>query len=174
MYTSLMLEIVEVVPGFRPQWEAFVEMWSDEEYAPLYSAMGDLASYLVDCYEQGKTAEFPALFSLVETQYGTDDNELKTLVALGLLETMQSVASHRPFGFQVFREWLGPRTLVSWDEVDEGMRRVAEWTREQNRPRWWQFWRRWTDFNPKKALAEVESPELKRILEGEFRDLGDE
>lgn len=161
--------VLEAAPGFRPEWEAFLDRWSEEEYLPFYLGMAELAHYLVARYASGQTREFPALFHLVEEQFAENDAELENLIVVGLFEDVQNVASHREFGYQVFRKWLGPKSLAAWDEIDAGTKMVAKWASAQSRPRWWQFWRRWTDFNPDKALAMVENAELKKILEAEFR-----
>jgi hypothetical protein len=58
---------------------------------------------------------------------------------------------------------------VLWDEIAAYMIEVGGWT-AKNQPRWWQFWRRRT-FDPGKALAQVESPELKKIIEAEYRKM---
>jgi hypothetical protein len=52
--------------------------------------------------------------------------------------------------------------------VDEGMKRVAAWQQTQ-KPKWWQFWRKRRTFDAEKALSQVQSPELRKILEAEYR-----
>jgi hypothetical protein len=48
------------------------------------------------------------------------------------------------------------------------MQRVAAWTKKQ-KPKWWQFWRREKIFDFEKAPTQVQSPELRKIIESEFR-----
>jgi hypothetical protein len=62
-------------------------------------------------------------------------------IAIGLFEDIQNIASHREFGAEPFRKRLGARSLQIWDEVDEGMKRVAAWQKTQ-KPKWWQFWQK--------------------------------
>jgi hypothetical protein len=57
---------------------------------------------------------------------------------------------------------------MAWDEVDAGAKRIAAWA-ASNRPKWWQFWRRREAFNAERALEQVESPELRKIIESEYR-----
>jgi hypothetical protein len=158
--------IVATVPGFQTTWERFLSEWADEASLPWYIAMSELAHHVVESYARGTTAEFPKLFSAVERLLQGSDPELQGLISIGLFEDIQSIASHRTFGFGVFREWLGPASVVTWDEVDAGMRKVALWEQRQ-RPKWWQFWRR-RPFDAEKALSQVESPELRKILESTF------
>jgi len=89
---------------------------------------------------------------------------------VGLFEDIQNIASHRDFGATPFRQLLGPRSLVVWDEVDAHMKRVAAWG-ARNKPRWWQFWRRRRAFDAKQALEQVENPELKKIIEANYRKM---
>jgi hypothetical protein len=135
---------------------------------PWYLAVSELAHYVVESYERGITNEFPDLFSTVESLLGKSEPELENLIAVGLFEDIQNVASHRSFGAAPFRQWLGPRSLVVWEEVDAFAQRVGAW-KAQQKPRWWQFWRRRGGFDAAKALEQVESPELRRIIEAEYR-----
>jgi hypothetical protein len=48
------------------------------------------------------------------------------------------------------------------------MKRVAAWQQTQ-KPKWWQFWRIRKAFDAEKALFQVQSPELRKILEAEYR-----
>jgi hypothetical protein len=50
------------------------------------------------------------------------------------------------------------------------MQRVASWASEQ-KPRWWQFWRRRRSFNAERALSRVENPELRKIIEQSYRKI---
>lgn len=157
------------VPSFRPRWQQFLTEWQGEEI-PWYFAMGELAHYVVDEYESGATSQFAALFAAVESLYQTGDLEIQNLIWFGLFEGIQNIASHRPFGSAVFRPWLGPQSVVAWDGAESGARKIAAWTASQ-RPRWWQFWRRLRRFDPNVALAKVENPELRKIIEQAYRKM---
>ena len=160
--------IVAAVPGFRTSWEKFLEGSKGEERIPYYTGMSELAHYIVENYAKGATAEFPNLFATVESLLDKHDDDLEGLITVGLFEDIQNIASHRDFGFRVFRQWLGPRSLEVWKEVDAFTKRVAS-SQQRQRPRWWQFWRRRKIFDSEKALSEVESPELRRIIESMYR-----
>jgi len=160
-------ELVAAAPDFRNRWEGFLRKWEGEEAPPWFLGISELAHYVVENYAQGVTTEFPNLFSTVERLLQNADPELHNLIAAGLFEDIQNIASHRDFGATPFRRWLGPRSLVAWDEVDAGMKRVAVWA-ARNKPRWWQFWRR-RGFDARKALAQVENPEPRKIIEANFR-----
>lgn len=155
--------IITTVPGFRSRWEAFLNQWGDED-TPWYLAMGDLASYVVESYEDGHVAELRALFNAVETALVSADESLKELVSIGFIEDLQNVASHHAAGAGVFRHWRGVTSLVVWDKIEADMRKVAEWTARQ-KPRWWHFWRRRQAVDYESALSAVENPELRRMIE---------
>jgi hypothetical protein len=164
-------QIVAAAPNFRERWEGFLKGYEREEVPPWYVGFSELAHYVVENYSQGVMVEFSNLFGTIETLLQNPDPELKNLIAVGLFEDIQNIASHRDFGAAPFRKWLGPRSLIVWDNVDANMRQVASWA-TQNKPRWWQLWRRRSVFNAKQALEEVESPELKKIIEANYRKMG--
>jgi hypothetical protein len=158
--------IVAAVPDFQPRYQKFQVDWQDEDI-PWYVAMGELAHYIVEAYEQGDTTQYQKLFSAVERVLNTGDSEVQNLIWVGLLEDIQNIASHRSFGPDVFRVWLGPESLIAWDEINRGMRKVAEWASQQHRH---------DDcsggtgsFDPETALSQVENPELRRIIELMYR-----
>ena len=162
--------IAVAVPGFRETWEKFLEQWRTEASPPWYLAMAELAHYVVESYAQRRTAEFPDLFAAIEVVLQNPNPELESLITVGLFEDIQNIASHRDFGFAVFRQWLGPRSLIVWEEVDAYMQKVCAWARRQE-PERWQFWRRRKRFDAAKALAQVENKELKKVIESNYRKM---
>jgi hypothetical protein len=153
--------IIASVPGFQAQWQVFLKEWEKETSPPWYLGMGELAHYLVENYAQRATAEFAELFVSVEALLHKPDPELENLITVGLLEDIQNVASHRDFGAAPFREWLGPRSLVVWDEINAYMKRVSDWAAKQEPRR--------EAFDAEKALSQVENPQLKKIIESMYR-----
>jgi hypothetical protein len=162
--------LVAAAPNFRNRWERFLKESEGEEVPPWFIGMSELAHYVVESYAKGITVEFPNLFRTVEALLQNSDPEIENLIAVGLFEDIQNIASHRAFGAAPFRQLLGPRSLVVWDEVDAGMKRVAAWA-ARNKPRWWQFWRWRRAFDAKQALEQVENPELKKIIEANYRKM---
>lgn len=159
--------IIATVPDFQPRYQEFLANWQGED-TPWYLAMGDLAHYIVESYEQGNTAQLQKLFSTVEGVLQNGDAEIQNLIWVGLLEDIQNISSHRSFGQDVFRVYLGPRSLIAWDEVNRGMQKVAEWASQQRRD----------DHSGGKGnidldatLSQVENPELRRIIEQMYRKM---
>lgn len=160
--------IIAAVPNFRARWDSFLKEWEPDGEPPWYVGMSELAHYVVDCHSQNLTSELPSLFSTIEDILREPEADVENLIAVGLFEDIQNIASHREFGAAPFRERLGARSLQIWDEVDEGLKRVAAWQQTQ-KPKWWQFWRKRKTFDAEKALLQVASPELRKILEAEYR-----
>jgi hypothetical protein len=160
--------LVAAVPNFRSRWEAFLKDHEKEKLPPWYMGMSELAHYVVESYANSTTVEFPNLFNTVEHLLQESDTEIENLIAVGLFEDIQSIASHRDFGATPFRGLLGPRSMVVWDHVDEFMKRVAA-AAARNKPRWWQFWRRRSAFDVESALGQIENPELRKIFEANYR-----
>ena len=158
------------VPDFRVTWEKFLEEWEAAGPLPWYVATSELAHSIVDNYANGTTEEFADLFVTIESFLDSPNPELENLIAVGLFEDIQNIASHRTFGAAPFRPRLGPRRLVVWDQVDAFAQRVAAAAVHQKH-RWWQFWRRRSAFDAEKALSQVENPELRKIIEADYRKI---
>jgi hypothetical protein len=111
--------IAETAPDFRPGYQTFLADGQGEDI-PWYVAMGQLARYIVEAYQQGRTEHFQGLFSAVEFALQNGGEEIQTLVCVGLLEGIQNIALSRNLGLGAFRPWLGPRSLAAWEEIDWG------------------------------------------------------
>lgn len=124
--------IIATVPDFQARYQAFLADWQGED-TPWYLTMGELAHYIVGSYERGNTAQFQKLFSTVESVLQNGDGEIQNLIWVGLLEDIQNISSHRSFGQDVFRVYLGPQSLIAWDEVNRGMQKVRSGLRNSAR-----------------------------------------
>lgn len=156
------------VPDFQPRYQTFLADWQGED-TPWYLAMGELAHYIVESYEQGNTAQYQELFSAVEHVLQSGDAEIQNLIWVGLLDDIQNIASHRSFGPDMFRAWLGPQSLVAWDEGNRGMQKVAEWAAQNRRHD--QHPQGGGNIDVEAALSQIESPELRRIIEQMYRKM---
>ncbi len=155
-------KIIVSVPDFQPRYQEFLADWQDED-TPWYLAMGELAHYIVETYEQGDTGSYAALFSSIDEVLGSGDSEIQNLIQVGLLEDIQNIASHRHFGPDVFCEWLGPISLDAWNEVNKGMQKIAERVSQRRAP--------CLPSSPdvESVLSQVKNPELRRIVEQMYR-----
>lgn len=134
--------------------------------------MAELASYVVDSFEAGHTEDIRPAFELAERLIATGPDEERHAAVVGFLETVQNVASHRKCGSTAFEYLLGPMSQRAWAELTEmwkGKMSLAEVVASETgatlQPRWWQFWKRRSKRSPSELLNEVQSPELRKIIE---------
>jgi hypothetical protein len=105
-------------PGFQPIWEKHQELCQGEE-AGIYNDLAEFATFIVDAYARQDTEAIVAAFGAIEELLGEGDEEVRTAAAIGFLEDIQTIASHRPFGPTVFVQWLGPKSKEEWFEIEE-------------------------------------------------------
>lgn len=134
--------------------------------------MGELASHAVDLFETGDVEGVRPAFNIAEQFLASPLESERNAAALGFLETIQNVASHRKCGMAAFEQFLGAKSQVAWAELIEIWRGktsladvVAAETGAALRAPWWQFWKSRKPSSPRDLLEEVENPELRRIIE---------
>lgn len=144
--------LLAAAPGFAGAWSEHLEYWGDDERGIFIDA-GEFAHYVVRSYADGNTAEFVAVFATLETILREGDDAAREAATIGVLEDIQTIASNRPFGPEVFALWLGPLSRRAWDEIDRlwragggslaGVIRLENRLRGKERARsWWRFWDR--------------------------------
>lgn len=85
----------------------------------LYIHLGDFARHLVDLLKQRETAEFPAVFALLEKLYDSGDDFVQNAATVGLLEGIQNAAlGEADVDPELFKKWLLPVSAEWWDEVN--------------------------------------------------------
>jgi hypothetical protein len=117
---------LDVCPTMRPAWQKYLDFWGGDPERGHYNDTFVVAQHFVDNFDRGDLSEFPAAFALLERCLAESDEKTRDLATIGIMEFIQSIASHRPFGPGVFYEWLGPRSRSAWDELCESWRQVAE------------------------------------------------
>jgi hypothetical protein len=134
--------------------------------------MAELASHVVDLFQEGQVECIPVAFELAEYMIADGTAEERHASIVGFLETVQNVASHRSFGARAFEPFLGTMSQRAWLEVNDiwqGKTSLAEVVASETGakldPHWWQFWKRRDRRTPSQLLSEVENPELRRIIE---------
>jgi hypothetical protein len=113
---DIMPTLLAASPDFRPAWEEHLRYWGDEA-AGVYNDTAAFVHYLVERYEQGDRATFPLVFDAIENFMVRGTPDSRDVASLGILETLQVVASHYPFGSEAFEEYLGPVSKVVWNEL---------------------------------------------------------
>ena len=128
-------KLLEVCPEFQAHWNEHLEYWGDEARGD-YIDIAEFARFVVDCYANGRTERFPQIFEAVEALLKDGHPKVKELMTVGLLEGIQTVATHHEFGPDVFLNWLGPLSLESWFRISkawEGKSSLMDVVREENR-----------------------------------------
>jgi hypothetical protein len=148
--TEVMPLLLQACPGFLPRWKEHLAYWGKDERG-IFNDTSEFALYVVDSYSRGNVSEFADLFSLIDRILAQGDEEARGIATVGVLESIQVVASNQTFGAQPFVQWLGPLSRQAWEEIDElwrkgggslaGVIRAEKRNMQRMRKRWWQFWR---------------------------------
>lgn len=105
--------------SFGPAWQKFAaEARENEPDDPLYFvALGDLATHLLELDTRGQTAEFAAVFAVVETWLLEGDDYVRNAAVIGLFESLQNVAGWRKQGLVTIESYLQPISKKWWDNL---------------------------------------------------------
>ena len=114
-------KLLHACPSARLAWEDHRTFWGDEE-AGAFNDVAVFARHAVDRFSAGDTREFASLFGLIEEMIASGDSKLAELATVGFIEDLQTLASHQPFGPDVFKAWLGPNSERGWVEVETAWR----------------------------------------------------
>ncbi len=109
--------LCEACPGFQATWQAHLDWWKGEE-AGAYNDTAEFARYLVDSFESGQTSEFPKAFATIERILNEGDQESRDIAGIGIIESLQTIASNHSCGEGVFIQWLGPTSSRVWVEIE--------------------------------------------------------
>jgi hypothetical protein len=109
--------LLAAAPGFQETWQRHLAWWEGEERG-IFNDASEFASYVVESYAEGDTAELPALFAALERILREGDEAARAAATVGVLEDIQTLACHRPFGPAVFERMLGPLSRRAWAEID--------------------------------------------------------
>jgi hypothetical protein len=165
--SPLALEIIRDYPTLESSIRSlFVEPASDSRL------MAELASHVVDLFQTEHPKRVQPAFDIAERLLLTGQEADRQVATVGFLETVQNVASHRPYGVSAFEQFLGPQSRLAWATllgIWKGKTSLAEVVAAETgarlQPRWWQFWRKRRQRTPQELLRDVENPELRRIIE---------
>jgi len=111
-------------PGFRPEYEAYVERFygpQAPEKSNPYVDGAQLNAYLVKAVGEGRTECFPAIFALAERLLDEDDQDVQNWVVVGLLEGLRNHLSWTSLSYDVFLPWMGPQSRAWWQQLIEPM-----------------------------------------------------
>lgn len=113
---DIMPILLNACPQFRPTWEAHLQYWNGEERG-IFIDTAEFVHYIISQYEQGIRADLPAAFDAIETLIIQGTSDTRNIAKFGILETLQTAASHHSFGAKAFVPYLQPASKISWDEI---------------------------------------------------------
>lgn len=173
--------MLETLPCFGERWNRHLARWNGKP-AGAYNDVGQFAHEIVRLHDQGATESLVAGLALVERLIVEGDAAVRRLAVVGVLEDVQTLASHRQGSYADLERHLGPASMSAWrhlEEVWRGRDSLAEVIAaeagiqpRQERPPWWAFWRKRRKPEPPIDLASIENPELREIVEELNRTLG--
>jgi hypothetical protein len=123
---------LKICPNIKDKWEEHLKWWEGDEEGyerGYYNDIAEFVHYSVDCYEQNDRATLAEIFSLVERLILDGSSDVKGLMIVGFLETLQSYASHRVYGYRVFEDYLGSQSREAWRQIEvlwEGKEALAD------------------------------------------------
>ncbi len=119
--------LLEVLPSFRPAWEAFVVEWTPRpgqywEYEPgeypNYLLLADLARHLIDLLEAGRLEDVSAALAVAEAWIVDGEHYVHEAAIVGLLEDLQNVMQRRSIEEARITDLLGPEGRYWWDRLN--------------------------------------------------------
>jgi hypothetical protein len=115
---EVMPRLVAEFPTFRPRWEKHLESWKGEP-AGNYNDIAEFVHFVVqDLYPSGNTEDLQHALDLMEHWLVNGNENLRGLITIGFLETLQNAASWQTFGREAFIPFLGPQCRQAWNEIE--------------------------------------------------------
>src|ERR1043166_4368548 len=106
--SEVMPLLLAACPRFAPTWQEHLAWWKGDDRGS-YNDAAEFARYLVESYNRGDTSEFEFAFATIERLIDEGDENTRVLVIVGVLEDIQTIASHS-CGPDGFVRWLGPKS----------------------------------------------------------------
>lgn len=121
--------LVQSFPDFLPRWREHIAYWGGEP-AGAYNDMSEFARFVIeDLYDQDRRDEVKRVFQVFDGLLDGSDEETTGLIAVGFFESLQNIASWKPYGYRAFEEFLGARSMQLWREIEaiwEGKSSLAD------------------------------------------------
>ena len=130
---QIMPLLLTACPGFGRLWADHLAYWNGKP-AGIFLDTAEFVHYLADCHERNDITALTAAFQLIERFFVEGEENTKEVAAMGILETLQNVASHQPEGAAPYLSYLGPRSRTAWDAINalwEGKQNLADVIRSE-------------------------------------------
>jgi hypothetical protein len=104
-------------PSFAPDWEKYRASNPDEGL--LYIDVSELAYHIVALIKSKQTSEFSAVFDVIECLHVEGDDYVREVATIGVLESLQNVASNDGVDPEAFVPWLGIESRRWWRQLND-------------------------------------------------------
>lgn len=93
------------------------EEYNNTSVRLYYVDIAEIARQLVVDFKNGETAYFKLFFEQVEVILQSCDNDVETLLVVGLFQDIQNVAGSEVNYHTGFNDWLNPVSKLNWERV---------------------------------------------------------
>lgn len=109
--------LIAACPSFTERWSRYV---SDPVYEAglTYVDLGEFAAHLVELLRGETTAEFEAVFRVVEDLHIRGSSYVREAATVGLLESIQNIAGNSGLDPERFDVFLQDETRKWWRKLD--------------------------------------------------------
>ena len=108
---------LKACPSFAPDWEQYRAANPDEGL--LYIDVSELAHHMVALIKSNQTSEFSAVFDVIERLHIEGDDYVKEAATIGVLESLQNIASNNGVDPEAFVPWLGLESRRWWRQLND-------------------------------------------------------
>lgn len=110
--------LLEACPEFRSRWEEHRAWWENEP-AGDYNDASEFARFLIDSYDAREFGILQRAFAVIEKLIQDGDAEVQNIGVVGYLESLQTQASWKDYGSEVFADYLLPRSRAAWYQIHQ-------------------------------------------------------
>lgn len=118
---QIISELLLACPELQPAWDAHAADWAQEdpkdydgEIPGDYNNASAIIHAVIDFYARGETAWLTRFFQFIERLVSEGDPETQNIAVVGYLETLQTAASWKEHGPEVFVQWMQPESRRWW------------------------------------------------------------
>jgi hypothetical protein len=108
----------EAMPSFAQRWEAYRDSYLHDAEEP-FNSIAELMDHLIERVRIGDLSELRAFFEALESLFCRGDDDLDTLLRIGVLEYLQIESARHGVPINVFKSYLGPLSRVEWEAAGD-------------------------------------------------------
>jgi hypothetical protein len=114
---QIMSDLLCEFPQFQNRWREHSRQWGEDAGPSL--GMVIFAHFVIDgLYERENYEGVQAVFDRMEAFLRGGTQEVRDLIGLGFIQTMQNIALLKPYGSDAFVRFLGVETRSVWAQLE--------------------------------------------------------